>query len=145
MSTIAVLPPTNKSKVSWLSGPGTQAAQDVFVTELVKTNKFTVVSRIELATRLAAKKITLTSGSAPALIAQTGKQISVDDLVVCLFEEFGSVENFTIRAQVIRSTSGQAVWSGATPGIPAVNNAAEFNLRAGPALKQLVANLKAAV
>ena len=145
MSTIAVLPPVNKSKLAWLSGPGTQAAQDVFVTELVKTPKYSVISSSELANRLKANQLTITSDSPPAAIAQAAQKIKVDDIVICLFEAFGSVESFRAQVKVIRLASGQAVWTGATPAIQSVSNLAEFNLRAAPALKALVAQLKAAV
>jgi hypothetical protein len=145
MSSIAVLPPVNKSRVPWLTGAGAQMAQDVFVTELTGAKKYTVLTGADLAARLRANQLTLTSESSAAVIAAAGKKIGVDNIVLGLFTEHGSVTSFQMRAQVIRSASGQVAWSGNTPGLPAVASAAEFNLRAGPALKALVKQLKAAV
>jgi hypothetical protein len=78
-------------------------------------------------------------------VAAAGKKIGVDNIVLGLFTEHGSVTSINMRAQVVRSASAQAAWSGETPAFQTVNNAAEFNLRATPAIKALVAKLKAAV
>lgn len=145
MSSIAVAEISLQTNSPWWAQTGRQQAQDVFVTELVRTKKYTVLTREQLAKRLREKNQTLNSTADAGQVGDVGRAILVDDIVTALFEEYGSVESFRLRSRVVRSSSGQAVWSGESGKLPAINDQAAFDQHARPAIAQLVASLKAAV
>jgi hypothetical protein len=144
MSSIAVAKLNNNaSQILMLDNIPTRA-QDVFVTELVKTGKYTVVGSEPLKAKLAEMGLSLNSDMAPTAVAQVGQKIGIHDIVTGLFSEFGSVDSF-LQVRVIRSSTGSVVWTGQSQKLPKVSSDAEFNQHIKPAIQQLVASLKAAV
>jgi curli biogenesis system outer membrane secretion channel CsgG len=73
----------------WWRGGGASAAQDVFVTELVKSGKFRVIERAQLAALMQEKNLAL-SGSVDASTAvQAGRLIGVKYLLTGAITEYG--------------------------------------------------------
>jgi hypothetical protein len=127
-----------------LLGVSVSAMQDVFVTELVKTQKYKVMSSEQLKAKLKEKNLSLNGKMSPSDIAKVGLGIGVDGIVIALFEEYGSVDS-VIRVRVIESATGATAWKDEIPGMPKINNQADFDKYVKPAIQKLVASLKAAV
>ena len=77
---IAVLEFKNKADNQWWYSGGAEAAQDVFVTELVKSGKFRVVEREQLDALMAEKNLTLDGDVDPATAVSAGKLLGVQVL-----------------------------------------------------------------
>ncbi len=67
---IAVLEFKNKADNQWWYNGGAEAAQDVFVTELVKSGKFRVVEREQLEALMQEKNLTLSGDVDPKTAVQ---------------------------------------------------------------------------
>ena len=73
----------------WRSG-GASAAQDVFVTELVKSGKFRVIEREALAALMAEKNLALSGDLDPSTAVKAGKLLGVKYLLTGAITEYGA-------------------------------------------------------
>lgn len=72
----------------WWHG-GAEAMQDVFVTELVKSGKFRVVEREQLAALMQEKNLTLSGDVDPSTAVRVGKLLGVNYLLTGAVTEYG--------------------------------------------------------
>jgi len=86
---IAVLEFKNKADNQWWWHGGAQASQDVFVTELVKSGKFRVVEREQLAALMQEKNLTLSGDLDPSTAVKVGKLLGVNYLLTGSVTEYG--------------------------------------------------------
>ncbi len=93
---LAVLEFGHKALESHWWGSG-GAAQDMFITQLVKSGKFTVVDRERLAALMQEKNLSLSGEVSAATAVQAGKLLGVEYMLVGDVTEFGEQEN---KAQV---------------------------------------------
>jgi curli biogenesis system outer membrane secretion channel CsgG len=105
---IAVLEFKNKADNQWWWHGGAQAAQDVFVTELVKSGKFRVVEREQLAALMQEKNLTLSGDLDPSTAVRVGKLLGVNYLLTGSVTEYGVTEK-----------TGRAPGIGRLPGVSA--------------------------
>lgn len=115
----------------WRSG-GASAAQDVFVTELVKSGKFRVIEREALAALMAEKNLSLSGDVDPSTAVQAGKLLGVKYLLTGAITEYGAsnaeagarsiggLPSFNVKrskfaaamnARVIDAETGEIVWA----------------------------------
>ena len=93
---VAVLEFGHKAlNAQWWGSGG--AAQDMFITSLVKSGKFTVVDRERLAALMQEKNLSLSGDVSAATAVQAGKLLGVEYMLVGDVTEFGEQEN---KAQV---------------------------------------------
>ena len=129
---IAVIEFKNKADNQyWWSGGG-EAMQDVFVTELVKSGKFRVVEREQLAALMEEKHLTLSGDLDPATAVRVGKILGVNYLLTGSVTEYGVTDkgahgrgigrlpgfsagkrNFVaaVNARLIDTSTGEIVWA----------------------------------
>jgi curli biogenesis system outer membrane secretion channel CsgG len=129
---IAVLEIKNKAdNQSWWHGGG-EAAQDVFVTELVKSGKFSVIERERLNAIMQEKGLNLSGDIDPATAMQIGKLLGADYMLAGSVTEYGEdsaeahgrgvrglpgfgvgKKNFTaaIDARIFNVSTGEIVWA----------------------------------
>ena len=69
-----------------------QAAQDVFVTELVKSGKFRVVEREQLEALMQEKGLTLSGDVDPKTAMRVGKLLGVNYLLTGAVTEYGNTD-----------------------------------------------------
>jgi curli biogenesis system outer membrane secretion channel CsgG len=105
---IAVLEFKNKADNQWWWHGGAEAAQDVFVTELVKSGKFRVVEREQLAALMQEKNLTLSGDLDPSTAVRVGKLLGVNYLLTGSVTEYGVTEK-----------TGRAPGIGRLPGVSA--------------------------
>ncbi|HVS14428.1 MAG TPA: CsgG/HfaB family protein [Thermoanaerobaculia bacterium] len=74
----------------WWRGGGASAAQDVFVTELVKSGKFRVVERSQLQALLAEQNLSLSGAVDGATAVQAGRLLGVRYLLTGAITEYGT-------------------------------------------------------
>ena len=86
---IAVLEFKNKADNQWWWSHGASAAQDVFVTELVKSGKFRVVEREQLQALMQEKNLTLSGDLDPSTAVRIGKILGVNYLLTGAVTEYG--------------------------------------------------------
>ena len=86
---IAVLEFKNKADNQWWYNGGAEAAQDVFVTELVKSGKFRVVEREQLEALMKEKGLTLSGDVDPKTAIRVGKLLGVNYLLTGAVTEYG--------------------------------------------------------
>ncbi len=126
---IAVLEFKNKAENQWWYNSGGAAAQDVFVTELVKSGKFRVVEREQLAQLMQEKNLSLSGDIDPSTAVQAGKLLGVKYFLVGAVTEYGAQETgahgaygvgfsgskktFTaaMNARIIDTDTGEIVWA----------------------------------
>ena len=129
---IAVLEFKNKAENQWWWHGGAQAAQDVFVTELVKSGKFRVVEREQLAALMQEKGLTLSGDVDPSTAVRVGKLLGVNYLLTGSVTEYGATDvgahapgirrlpgfsagkrNFVaaVNARLIDTSTGEIVWA----------------------------------
>ena len=134
---IAVLEFKNKADNQWWWHGGAEAAQDVFVTELVKSGKFRVVEREQLEALMAEKNLTLSGDVDPKTAIKAGKLLGVTYLLTGAVTEYGqagtSVDTPGMRgipgvavgqkafvaalnAGLIETSTGEIVWADEAPG-----------------------------
>jgi curli biogenesis system outer membrane secretion channel CsgG len=120
---LAVLSFQNKAGNQWWYHGGAEAAQDVFVTELVKSNKFSgVVEREQLAALLKQKNLTLSGDVDPKTAIQAGKMLGVNYLLTGSVTEYGNTDvgggnarkrklGLKVTTQLIDTSTGEIVWA----------------------------------
>lgn len=86
---IAVLEFKNKADNQWWYHGGAAAAQDVFVTELVKSGKFRVVEREQLEALMHEKNLSLSGDVDPKTAVKIGKLLGVNYLLTGSVTEYG--------------------------------------------------------
>ncbi len=89
---IAVIEFKNKADNQWWYHGGAEAAQDVFVTELVKSGKFRVVEREQLEALMQEKGLTLSGDVDPKSAIKVGKLLGVNYLLTGSVTEYGITE-----------------------------------------------------
>src|SRR3954462_2191658 len=87
---IAVIEFKNKADNQWWYHGGAAAAQDVFVTELVKSGKFRVVEREQLEALMKEKGLTLSGDVDPSTAVKVGKLLGVNYLLTGAVTEYGN-------------------------------------------------------
>jgi len=89
---IAVIEFKNKADNQWWYHGGAEAAQDVFVTELVKSGRFRVVEREQLEALMTEKNLALSGDIDPKTAVRAGKLLGVDYLLTGAVTEYGSTD-----------------------------------------------------
>lgn len=105
---IAVLEFKNKADNQWWYHGGAEAAQDVFVTELVKSGKFRVVEREQLAALMQEKNLTLSGDVDPSTAVRVGKLLGVNYLLTGAVTEYGQSQT-NVRTPGLRRLPGVSV------------------------------------
>lgn len=129
---IAVLEIKNKADNQYWWHGGGEAAQDVFITELVKSGKFSVIERERINAIMQEKGLTLSGDVDPSTAMQIGKLLGADYMLAGAVTEYGvdSAEggapsvrglpgfgfkknNFTaaINARIFNVSTGEIVWA----------------------------------
>lgn len=129
---LAVLEFKNKADNQWWYHGGATAAQDVFVTELVKSGKFRVVEREQLEALMQEKNLTLSGDVDPSTAVKVGKLLGVNYLLTGAVTEYGVTDkgahgsgigrlpgfsagkrNFVaaMNARLIDTSTGEIVWA----------------------------------
>jgi curli biogenesis system outer membrane secretion channel CsgG len=129
---IAVIEFKNKADNQWWYHGGAEAAQDVFVTELVKSGKFRVVEREQLQALMQEKNLTLSGDVDPATAVRVGKLLGVNYLLTGAVTEYGVTEKgghapgirrlpgvsagkktfvAAMNARLINTSTGEIVWA----------------------------------
>lgn len=129
---IAVIEFKNKADNQWWYHGGAEAAQDVFVTELVKSGRFRVVEREQLQALMAEKNLTLSGDVDPSSAVKIGKLLGVNYLLTGAVTEYGvtdkgahgsgfrGVPGFNagkrsfvaaLNARLIDTSTGEVVWA----------------------------------
>ena len=129
---IAVLEFKNKADNQWWWHGGAEAAQDVFVTELVKSGKFRVVEREQLQALMQEKNLTLSGDLDPATAVRVGKLLGVNYLLTGAVTEYGVTDKSAhgsgirklpgfsagkrtfvaaLNARLIDTSTGEIVWA----------------------------------
>jgi curli biogenesis system outer membrane secretion channel CsgG len=89
---IAVLEFKNKADNQYWWHGGAEAIQDVFVTELVKSAKFRVVEREQLAALMQEKNLSLSGDVDPSTAVRIGKLLGVNYLLTGAVTEYGATD-----------------------------------------------------
>ncbi len=123
---IAVLEFKNKADNQWWYHGGAAAAQDVFVTELVKSGKFRVVEREQLEALMKEKGLTLSGDVDPKTAVRVGKLLGVNYLLTGAVTEYGNTDvsgggggvfagkrKFVaaLNARLIDTSTGEIAWA----------------------------------
>ncbi len=129
---IAVLEFTNKANNQWWNQNGANAAQDVFVTELVKSRKFVVVEREKINSIMEEKGLTLGGDVDPKTAMRIGKLLGVNYMLTGAVTEFGNTDTnahgpgigalpsfgvhkrsfvAALNARLINVSTGEIVWA----------------------------------
>jgi curli biogenesis system outer membrane secretion channel CsgG len=129
---IAVLELKNKADNQWWYHGGAAAAQDVFVTELVKSGKFRVVEREALEALMQEKNLTLSGDVDPKTAVKIGKLLGVNYLLTGAVTEYGTTDKgahgsgigrlpgfsagkrsfvAAMNARLIDTNTGEIVWA----------------------------------
>lgn len=168
---LAVLEFKNKANNQWWHSGGAEAAQDVFVTELVKSGKFRVVEREQLAALMEEKNLALSGDVDPSTAVRIGKLLGVNYLLTGAVTEFGNTDvgggGFGVsagkrkfvaamNARLIDTSTGEIVWADEAREEEASVKVSVFGVGGGvdddrmfdkvlkPVIQQLTASIKAA-
>lgn len=169
---IAVLEFKNKADNQWWWHGGAEAAQDVFVTELVKSGKFRVVEREQLQALMQEKNLTLSGDVDPSSAVRIGKLLGVNYLLTGAVTEYGNTsvggggggvsvgkKKFVaaLNARLIDTSTGEIAWADEASAEEANFNVRVFGVGGGvdhdermfdkvmkPCIQKLTASLKAA-
>ena len=168
---LAVLEFKNKADNQWWYSSGAAAAQDVFVTELVKSGKYRVVEREQLAALMEEKNLTLSGDVDPATAVRIGKLLGVNYLLTGAVTEYGNTDvgggGFGVsagkrkfvaamNARLIDTSTGEVVWADEARAEEASVKVSVFGVGGGvddsrmfdkvmkPVIQQLTASIKAA-
>jgi curli biogenesis system outer membrane secretion channel CsgG len=168
---LAVLEFKNKADNQWWYKGGAEAAQDVFVTELVKSGKFRVVEREQLAALMEEKNLTLSGDVDPATAVKIGKLLGVNYLLTGAVTEYGNTnvggggfgvsagkKKFVaaLNARLIDTSTGEIVWADEASKEETSVKVSVFGVGGGvddermfdkvmkPCIQQLTASIKAA-
>jgi curli biogenesis system outer membrane secretion channel CsgG len=117
---IAVLEFENKADNHWWWSNGAGAAQDIFVTELVKSGRYRVLERERLQAILQEQNLSLAGDIDPATALQVGRLAGVKYFLTGALTEYGATE-----------AGGHAYGVGNLPGLSAGRRrfVAAFNAR----------------
>ena len=168
---IAVLEFKNKADNQWWYHGGAAAAQDVFVTELVKSGKFRVIDREQLAALMQEKGLALSGDLDPSTAVRAGKLIGCQYFLTGAVTEFGNTDvgghGFGVsagkrkfvaamNARIIDTETGEILWADEARGEEASVKVSVFGVGGGvddsrmfdkvmkPVIQQLTASIKAA-
>ncbi|MEM1202372.1 MAG: CsgG/HfaB family protein [Acidobacteriota bacterium] len=168
---IAVLEFKNKADNTYWWNGGASAMQDVFVTELVKSGKFRVIDREQLANLMREKNLSLAGDIDPATAVRAGKLLGVEYFLVGSITEYGiddkggsgfgiSVKKRTFtaaaNARLIDTETGEIIWADEARGEEksakvrirgiggGVDDRRMFDKVMKPIIGELTASLKAA-
>lgn len=168
---IAVLAFKNNADNRWWYQGGAEAAQDVFVTELIKSGKFRVVEREQLNALMQEKNLSLSGDLDPKTAMKLGKILGISYLLTGSVTEYGNtgvsgsgggvltgkrIFVAAINARLIDTSTGEVVWADEVRGEEAsvmvsvggfgggVDDDRMFDKVMKPVIQQLTANLKAA-
>ncbi len=129
---IAVLQFENKADYSWWHSRGGAAAQDVFVTELVKSGKFRVIDRERLADLMREKNLSLSGDVSTATAVKAGRLLGVQYFLTGALTEYGTstsgararsirgLPSFSVKkktftaamnARIIDTETGEILWA----------------------------------
>ncbi len=129
---IAVLAFQNKADNQWWGSGGAEAAQDVFVTELVKSGKFRVIDREQLDALMREKNLALSGDVDPSTAVRAGKLLGVEYFLTGAVTEYGATDTgahgrsvgrlpgfsggkrtfvAAMNARIIDTESGEIVWA----------------------------------
>jgi curli biogenesis system outer membrane secretion channel CsgG len=129
---IAVIEFKNKADNQWWYHGGAEASQDVFVTELVKSGKFRVVEREQLAALMQEKNLTLSGDVDPKSAVKIGKLLGVNYILTGSVTEYGVTDKSAhgsgigrlpgfsagkrsfvgaMNARLIDTSTGEVVWA----------------------------------
>ncbi|HEY8022740.1 MAG TPA: CsgG/HfaB family protein [Thermoanaerobaculia bacterium] len=129
---LAVLEFKNKADNQWWWHGGAAAAQDVFVTQLVKSGKFRVVEREQLEALMKEKNLSLSGDVDPATAVRVGKLLGVNYLLTGAVTEYGAEDKgahggsfrglpsfgvhkktfvAALNARLIDTSTGEVVWA----------------------------------
>ena len=129
---IAVLEFTNKAHNQWWFDNGAAAAQDIFVTELVKSRKFTVIEREKINAIMQEKGLTVSGDIDPKTAMQIGKLLGVNYMLTGALTEYGNTDTnahgpgvgrmpsfgvhkrefvAAMNARLINVSTGEIVWA----------------------------------
>jgi curli biogenesis system outer membrane secretion channel CsgG len=123
---IAVLDFENKADNHWWWSNGAAAAQDIFVTELVKTGRYRVLERERLAAILAEQNLSLAGDIDPAPAVQLGRLAGVKYFLAGALTEYGGTDTggygagigasrrtfvAAFNARLIDAETGDIVWA----------------------------------
>lgn len=168
---IAVLEFKNKADNQWWYHGGAEAAQDVFVTELVKSGKFRVVEREQLAALMQEKNLSLSGDVDPKTAVRVGKLLGVNYILTGAVTEYGNTDvsgggggvsagkrKFVaaLNARLIDTSTGEVVWADEASQEESSIKVSVFGFGGGvddnrmfdkvmkPCIQKLTASLKAA-
>ncbi|MBK8303496.1 MAG: hypothetical protein IPK98_08925 [Chloracidobacterium sp.] len=168
---LAVLEFKNKADNQWWWHGGAEAAQDVFVTELVKLDKFIVIDREQLEEIMQARNLTVSGEIDQKAAIKIGKALGVNYLLTGAVTEYGSKnvgipgggisagkKEFvaSVNSQLIDTKTGNVIWSRAETNKTDSIKVSVFGVGGGvdenrmfdqvlkPALVNTITNLKTA-
>lgn len=169
---LAVLEFKHKADNQWWHHGGTQAAQDVFVTELARSGKFSVVEREQLAALMKEKNLTLSGDIDPSTAVRIGKLVGIKYLLTGSVTEYGNSSAgggsgvgglggktkfvAAMSARLIDTSTGEIVWADEARAQEASIKVSVFGVGGGvddermfdkvmkPVIHHLAASLKAA-
>ena len=104
---IAVLEFQNKADNQWWWHGGAAAMQDVFVTELFKSQKFRVIDREQLAALMREKNLSLSGDIDPATAVKAGKLLGVQYFLTGSITEYGKTD-MSAHAYGVRKLPGMS-------------------------------------
>jgi len=118
---LAVLPFMEQTSRQLPRG-GVRMAQDVFVTELVKSGKFNVVEREQLDALMKGKNLTLSGDVDPQTAVKAGKLLGVNYLLTGAVTEYGVTDKSTqrggkgdvslrVKTKLIDTSTGEIVFA----------------------------------
>lgn len=102
---IAVIEFKNKADNQYWWHGGAEAMQDVFVTELVKSKKFSVIEREQLAALMREKNLSLSGDIDPATAVKAGKLLGVQYLLTGSITEYGRTDS-SVHGRGVRRVPG---------------------------------------
>jgi len=129
---IAVIEFKSKADNQWWYHNGASAMQDVFVTELVKSGKFRVMEREQLAALMEEKNLALSGDVDPSSAVKIGKLLGVNYLLTGSVTEYGVTDKSAhgsgvgrlpgfsagkrtfvaaVNARLIDTSTGEIVWA----------------------------------
>jgi curli biogenesis system outer membrane secretion channel CsgG len=129
---IAVLEFKNKADNQYWWHGGAEAMQDVFVTELVKSGKFRVIDREQLAALMQEKNLSLAGDIDPSSAVKAGKLLGCQYFLTGAITEYGATDTSAhgrsvgglpgfsggkktfvaaANARIIDTTTGEIVWA----------------------------------
>ncbi|MFN7941898.1 MAG: CsgG/HfaB family protein [Thermoanaerobaculia bacterium] len=126
---IAVLAFQNKADNQWWYHGGAEAAQDVFVTELVKSGKFRVIDREQLSQLMQEKALSINGDVDPKTAIKAGKLLGCKYFLTGAVTEYGATETgahggygvsfsagkktfvAAMNARIIDTETGEIVWA----------------------------------